>query len=320
MKIALDVPAERRYFDYIQGRNLIGRTAMKWMALLACVFSGTALASDPFECVDPDLVSAFVGHRHLGPASYSTEIPENFVLLDMPEGLALVGSEIADSRSEVVFKTYRKPAEAFDAAVAKMGLSGWQESPNDRGSHQRGFQTRSTSLAVTLCNADETDALAIVAREGRGQTLVSYTQLASGHACKVEESSRLVLRLNDMMLTEMPTMKLPSDVKPSNSGMNGGGDEFSSRVDVSGMANRSALQSDLERQIRAQGWEFQTGWTSRYSTGSVWTKDAGERGLLVGTLHFYGGDADPIRIRYSITPADPEKGVDRGGWSSSLSP
>lgn len=293
---------------------------MRWAALLACAVSGTVLASDPFECVDPDVVSAFVGHRHLGPARYSTEIPDDFVLLDVPEGLALVGSESAESRSEVVFRTDRKPTEAFEDAVARMGLSGWQAGPNEHGGRQRGFQARSTSLAVTLCHGDEPDALAVMAREAAGQTLVSYMQVSGGQACTAEDTSRLGRQSHDVMLGEMPNMKLPSDVKTRGMGMSGGGDEFASRVDVSGAPDRAALQSDLEKQVRAQGWDFQTGWTSQHSAGSVWTKDAGESGLLIGTLHLFGTDTDPLRIRFSITPADPDKGVNRGGWSSSSSP
>jgi len=114
----------------------------------------------------------------------------------------------------------------------------------------------------------------------------------------------------------LPILKLPEGATASNTGMGGNGDEVNSRVDISGAIGRSELQSYFEDQIRNQSWEFQTSWSSYLSSGSVWTLDTVEDGILIGTLHVYDSDADPIRVRFSVNPAAPTKGTDRGSWSS----
>jgi hypothetical protein len=119
------------------------------------------------------------------------------------------------------------------------------------------------------------------------------------------------------MMRLVPTLKLPEGIKATNTGMGGNGHEVGSRVDISGAMGRSALQNFFEDQIRNQSWEFQTGWSSHLSSGSVWTLDSADDGILIGTLHLFDSGVDPIRVRFSVNPADPTKGKDHGSWSGS---
>jgi hypothetical protein len=86
---------------------------------------------------------------------------------------------------------------------------------------------------------------------------------------------------------------------------------------LSGGISRAELQNMLETQIRNQDWEFQTGWLSHVSSGSVWTKRAADYGTLIGSLHLFDSGADPVRVRFSVNPADPVKGTASGNWSLS---
>lgn len=117
----------------------------------------------------------------------------------------------------------------------------------------------------------------------------------------------------------VPALHLPEGVNASNSGMGGNGHEVGSHVDTSGAVDRSELQGFFENQIRDQGWEFQTGWSSHLSSGSVWTLDSAKDGILIGTLHLFDSGADPIRVRFSVSSADPTKGRDYGSWSGTSS-
>jgi hypothetical protein len=119
------------------------------------------------------------------------------------------------------------------------------------------------------------------------------------------------------MMRVVPTLQLPADAKASNTGMGGNGHQVGSHVDISGSLGRSDLLSFLEDQIRDQEWEFQTSWSSHHSSGSIWALDTVEDGLLIGTLHLFDSGIDPIRVRFSVTPADPTKGKDQGSWSGS---
>ncbi len=82
---------------------------------------------------------------------------------------------------------------------------------------------------------------------------------------------------------------------------------------------RARLLSYFDRQIEKQGWEFQTNWTSPLSSGSIWKLNTAKEGILIGTLHVFDSGFDPIRVRFSINPADPTAGTDSGSWSSGTS-
>lgn len=288
---------------------------MRRATLFLLFLSGASNADDPFACVDPDVANAFLGNRYQGRPEYSTTVPDGFVRLDVPAGFSLVGSQMSGSTTTVVYKTRMNADPAMKAAVGALAESGWIENDDRRRSARRGFQTRSAPAATVLCHDDETGALSVIANDKSGQTLVSYVRHAESQSCGDQTVARPRHDPGEMM-SQLPILKLPNGVKASNTGMGGNGDEVNSRVDISGAIGRAELQSHFEDQIRTQRWEYQTRWSSHFSSGSVWTLDTAEDGILIGTLHVYDSDADPIRVRFSVNPADPTKGTYRGSWSS----
>lgn len=289
---------------------------MRYAYLLFLVLSSAGFADDPFECVDPDVANAFLGNRYQSQPEYSTSIPDGFVLLDLPEGLSLVGSEIADSTTTVVYKTDMDAGRALGAAANALSRSGWTDNEHHLSTAGRGFQSRSTPLARSVCHDDERGALSVAANSRSGHTLVSYIWHSGSGSC---DGPAAALPHHDpsKMLDQMPILRLPEAVKTSNRGSGGTGDEVSSRVDISGAADRAGLRTALEGQIRNQGWQYQTGWSSRFSSGSVWTLETEEDGMLIGTLHMFDAGVDPIRLRFSLNPVNPTKGAGHGTWSGS---
>lgn len=98
--------------------------------------------------------------------------------------------------------------------------------------------------------------------------------------------------------------------------MSGSGDEVSSQVDISSALAVAELVSHFDRQIEAQGWEFQTSWSSRLSSGSMWMLKSDEDGPLIGTLHVIDPGIQSVRIRFSVTPANPTRHSNSGSSSS----
>ena len=197
-----------------------------------------------------------------------------------------------------------------------MAESGWAENTEQHRRVSRGFQTSSRPMATVLCHDDESGALSVIANDKSGQTFVSYVQHSAPQSCGGASAAPLRHDPSEMMRL-VPTLKLPEGVKASNTGMGGSGREVGSHVDISGAIGRSELQSFFEDQIRIQSWEFQTSWSSHLSSGSVWTLNSAEDGILIGTLHVFDSGVDPIRVRFSVNPADPTKGADHGSWSGS---
>ena len=105
-----------------------GGLEMRCVSLLMLAASAASYAEDPFSCVDPDVADAFLGNSYQGQGKYSTSIPGGFATLNVPGGLSLVGSKIADSMTTVVYKASMDPGPALDAAVGAMAQSGWAES------------------------------------------------------------------------------------------------------------------------------------------------------------------------------------------------
>lgn len=289
---------------------------MKRATFLVFLLSSASFADDPFACVDPDVADAFLGNWYQGRPEYSTSIPDGFVRLDVPAGLSLVGSQVSGPMTTVVYKTLMDAEPALDAAVGALAESGWVEFEDSQKTARRGFQSSRGGPAVKIvCNDDGTNALSVIANDKSGHTLISYMNHSGSPSCGGPTATTLRHDPSEMM-TNLPILKLPEGAKASNTGMGGNGDEVNSRVDISGPLGRSELANFFEDQIRLQSWEFQTSWSSHLSSGSVWRMDTEEDGILIGTLHVYDSGAGPIRVRFSVNPADPTKGTNRGSWGS----
>jgi len=289
---------------------------MRHTYFLILAIAQSAYAEDPFACVDPDVAAAFLGDPYQGRGEYSTSIPDGFATLIVPSGLSFVGSQTTNSMTSVVYKAKQNTDSALNAAVAAMANAGWSEGAQQNRGAIGGFQTASRPTATMLCHDDYDGALSVIAADKSGQTFISYVQHSTSQSCRIAQPARVQHDPSEMMRL-VPTLKLPEGVKASNTGMGGNGHEVGSHVDISGQLGRSDLSSFFENQIRDQGWEFQTSWSSRHSSGSVWALDTIEDGLLIGMLHVFDSGVDPVRVRFSVNPADPTKGEDRGSWSGS---
>jgi len=289
---------------------------MRRATLLMLVISTVSFAEDPFSCVDSDVTDAFLGDSYRGRGEYSTSMPDGFAALTVPAGLSLVGSQVMDSMTTVVYKTSMSAERALDAAIGDMAESGWTENADQHRRVLRGFQTSSRPMATVLCHDDETGALSVISNDKSDHTFVSYIHHAASQSCGGAQAAPPRHDPSEMMRL-VPTLKLPEGAKASNTGMGGNGHEVGSHVDISGAMGRSELQNFFEDQIRNQSWEFQTGWSSHLSSGSVWKSNSAEDGILIGTLHLFDSGVDPIRVRFSVNPADPTKGTANGSWSGS---
>ena len=288
---------------------------MKWTILLAAIVTSASFAKDPFSCVDPDFAEAFLGNSPYGRALHSTSIPDTFPVFDVPGGFELVGSKTINSSSTVVYRTRMGAQSALDGATKTMNRDGWAQSSTQQH-RRRGFSARSTPSSALLCREGNTDAVSIYAADKGGQAFVSFMQHDGTQSCGAPAPASPHHDPSTMMRL-LPDLELPEGVTATGTGMGGSGHEVSSRVDLSGASSRPDLISHFEDQIQQQGWEYQTNWSSRLSSGSVWMLDSAEEGVLIGTLHVFDTGADPVRLRFSVTPADSSKGSNGGSWSGS---
>lgn len=290
---------------------------MSRFLVIFIVVISNAYAEDPFACVEPDVRDAFLGNTYAENSEYSDKMPEDFVDFLPPENLTLIGSVFSDSMTSVVFGSSVEKEKAFRSSMLSLSRSGWVEKEDLRSGGAGGFQVRSNDLIMgVLCKDGHDAAVTVLAGQKSGKTLVSYIQHSGAHSC-AEKQVSIAPRDPTEMMRVIPALSLPAGARATNTGMGGSGHQVSSHVDVSGLASRSDLASFIEEQIGNQGWEFQTSWSSHNSSGSVWVRETGEDGLLVGVLHLFDSGADPIRVRFSVSPSNPSGDTYRGSWSGS---
>lgn len=285
--------------------------------LLAFVVSTSSFADDPFACVDPDVANAFLGGWYQSLSTYSTSVPDNFAELSVPAGFTLVGSRVAESHMSVVYKTEMNVDAALSSAVSAMTDAGWMKMKDQRMSARGGFQTSTRPQATSLCRDDKPRVLSAISHRKSGQTYVSYSMHNQIQAQPCGEPTPTPRFDPYRTLSgHLPVLKLPEDAQSSNVGGGGGGDEVNSHVDVLTTMSRAALLRFFGDQIRDQQWVFDTNWSGELSSGSLWTLDTRDDGILIGTLHIFGPSVGAVRVRFSVSPAKPKVGGQQGGWSS----
>lgn len=286
-----------------------GRPKMYQSAFLLLLAPTVVIASDPLECVDPEFVRAFLSGSSSSPVSYSTEVPEHFEVRELPSDMKLVGSRNEKYATTVILRTDQGVRHAYSRLADFLSKQGWEDITYDRSPSRRGFQWAPQSQVAEYCRDIDEKNLAVIVSERFGQTLVSLEQYdrktLRGCLGTVRERRRT-------LLDRLPILSPPDGATTSNRIIGNNGHAVSTGVDVSASIGRDKLLEFFEDQIRDQSWNSVTRWSSNLSSGSVWSQDTSEQGVLIGTLHLYDAGGEPVRVQFSIDSADPEKDIDHG--------
>ena len=149
---------------------------MNRFAFLLLLAPTLVIASDPLECVDPELVRAFFSGSSSSPVSYSAELPEHFEVRELPSDMKLVGSRNEKYATTVIFRTDQGVRDAYSRLADVLAKQGWENITFDRTPSRRGFQSADQSLVAEYCRNIDDKNLAVIVSERFGQTLVSLEQ------------------------------------------------------------------------------------------------------------------------------------------------
>lgn len=288
---------------------------MMHRALILLFLPFPTLAADPFACVDPDIVDAFIGNPYAEPARYSTELPAEAADLPLPADLELVGSMTRGSNVTIAYKSGLDADAALSGSVESLKGAGWKEpEPDPANPFLRGFHSGSAPSTTMLCRQAEPGALSIRARNRSGHALLTFSlyRHQEGTQCAAEP---LTARLLDFSLQRyIPNLEVPEGAEVRHNGGGGSNDEYSTRVVVLTTLSRDALLRHFDDQIRTQGWTADSGWSGGMTAGTVWTRNDSNDRPLVGTMRIAEASDGVFNARFtviSVTPAD-----DFGGSSS----
>lgn len=274
---------------------------MKRLLLLILFIPLISFGDDPFACVDQEFRQAFLP-GHPVAYEYSTDLPAGFPGHVAPANSRLVGSQLGDTHVSVAYVVDGDIEAAMDEVTASMSENGWIDVGEAFGGPRGGFQATEIPKYRQLCHDDGPQVLTISAREGGLSPLISISSNSRIGLRSCEElanRSRYAYRHMGLQ-QELPVLKLPDDVRSTNQGSGGGGDEYETRVSVSTDMGRQSLVTLLNDQIRDQGWSFDSAWSGSRSTGSAWIKQSEQGDSLVGMLHAYGENSGSFSLLFSI--------------------
>jgi hypothetical protein len=223
--------------------------------------------------------------------------------------LKLIGSRIEESSTTVIYSADQEVRDVYSGLAKALSEQGWEDITYTDSPFRRGFQSSGNYVSANYCRETDDNRLSVAVKSLSGQTLVSlyqYERRTLRGCMATLRNSRLEL------MGSLPILNAPKGATTSQPQQLTIGHEIISSVDVSANVSRQALLEFFGDQIRVQDWIFETEWSGQRTSGSVWSQDTAEHGILVGTLHLYESGSSPVRVRFSIDTADPGKDIDHG--------
>ncbi len=244
-------------------------------------------AQNLLEGSNPDVLNALLFQgRSEAKQTVTRTLPADLARLSLPDDFTLIGTATrADGNgSTTAFRTSLDTGAAMDALLAALLRDGWEVEMPQQMVPQT-FSTPSRIAARQLCRDGVRQTVSV-----RDHDPVRYAGLHRSPAqlprpCHAPQPGMGAPDFQAMQRL-MPTLDFPASVQVQGLGPSGGGsgDSWSAGTRVhSPEEPASALALHLSRQLTAQGWTRDAGWSGALGAGSSWTRQS-ERGALVGIL------------------------------------
>lgn len=276
------------------------------IALILFVLPMTAVANDPFACVDPDIADAFLGYWHESRPQYSTSVPADFFDTKLPATFELVGSKSSDSNVTVVYKSRQSAEAALASSMKAMEDAGWKDFTLSYRASLGGFRSQSVPTSASMCHDSYPGEMNIIAKQSSGRTFVSFAVYHQDRSRKCSDLTPSPDMQDRIPLKKyLPILNIPANAKLTRNGSGGGGDEYSAYIVVSTTVSRDELLRHFDDQIRDQLWLADTGWSGNSSLGSVWSKTGTNNDALVGELRIAEASIGVFNVRFTVSSVDP---------------
>lgn len=240
----------------------------------AALSSIGALAQSPLQCVNPDIVNAFLLTSRDGPGfEFSDEPPAALARHEAPPQFVWIGSRSADFDTRAAYRTQLPAHEAQRAFLDSLHDAGFRVQERTA---ENGFQLSRPPLSSAFCNDDGWGLLTV--RDSGSARYLTLTLPAERRDCSVLEPPQLPAMARGS--TYLPLIELPPEVLASTrlaglpTGNRGSGETWRTALEVEGVRSIQALAAQLAGQIAAQGWQPETNWAGTLSAGSTWTREA----------------------------------------------
>jgi hypothetical protein len=253
------------------------------IATTAAVVAFAAVAQQPQQCVNPDLLNGlvFLG-RSDQKVTVTRGLPAFMSGFRAPTGFSLIGTGVRGADTTVVaYKTSLPTDKAYTAVLAVLGADGWavESTPGSAAT----FNVAGGLKEGTVCRNAERRT--VLAADFAG---VTYVNIFSFPGARPRDcNAPLGLDLSSAMGPgASPRFQFPAGTSLAQGFGGGGGgsnSQFTTSTRIISGETAARLVEHLASQMASQGWRPDASWFGRGSAGSTWSKtDAG--GLNWGML------------------------------------
>jgi hypothetical protein len=275
---------------------------MRTIALIvvAALSGGAALGQSLLDCIDPDVLrTLLLPGQSERPLVVSAAVPPEIALLKMPSGFAWIGSaeritgraDATTNLSQVTaaWRSSLAPDAARTAAANALTASGWEMRPRFGAGFSVFISTATPPATQPACREGKPVNLNAMAMDG--VTYVTIAVSRGGNNDSICNSPMRMASASSSGLEKfMPRLELPADpatgVRPrmAGSGSGGGAGILNARVEFAVKDSAANVAQYFGRQMAAQGWSSDAGWSGASTAGSSWSRrdDAGT--LIHGSL------------------------------------
>lgn len=262
-------------------------------------------SDDLLSCVDPDVVTAFLGSGNQSMRTISDELPQDFPTMQYPADFLFIASSTTATQTSVAFRTDREPSDAESAIEIMFRERGWRSLPQGVTPRMGFQQTRNDLLRhVALCHADG-EAMSVTSRrEDRGTyVVISKHTSVRNYDCN-QQPKRNTDFWSGMTSDLMPELALPANAKSHGSGrggvIRGSGDDADTHVRITSDLRPEEILAYFSNQLALQGWIFDSAWIGETSEGSTWSLSRDNLPKTVGTLQLVTHSEGDCTIKFSM--------------------
>jgi hypothetical protein len=254
------------------------------IAAMAVVFPAAAVAQQPLQCMNPDLVNGlvFLGRGDM-KISVTRGLPAFMSGFPAPAGFSLIGTGVRNVSSTpmttVAYKTSLTTDKAYAAVLASLGAAGWavESTPGSAAT----FNVAGGPKEGTVCRNAERRL--VMAAESASVTYVSIIAIpeARPRDCNAPQEMEMGFA---MKRGAAPRFQFPAGTTLAQGGGGGGSNTvYATSSRIISEQTPAALVEHLASQMEGQGWRQDAAWSSSGSAGSIWRKTS-DGAPITGTI------------------------------------
>ena len=228
-------------------------------AFLLLLFSSFAHASDPLADVDPAIRNTLLVGYGETELPISTEYPEGFPPVALPDDLVLIGSRALVNSDQVAFETTLDEASVREEISALMIAAGWIHIELAGASNYlaEGFQSRKKlpyQNQQSYC-AENKGFVSVQYSPAPKGTYVRLTSSKRNQPNLCEQERRHERHFAHQMALQIPVIYVPDTAgRIMGSGSGGDGDSRTTNTDFTMSITLGELIADFNLQLAAMGW------------------------------------------------------------------